>query len=75
MTDQQFQDEQTRALALLPPEFHSAVAYHAWEQGHAYGYDEVLIHARNLADALLQPCRNYADRLGRQSLEQNRQFS
>lgn len=66
MTDQQFQDEQTRILCLLPVEFHGPLSYRAWETGHAYGHDEVLIHLKELADALLPAVRAYTERLKRQ---------
>lgn len=78
MTDQQFQDKQTQALCLLPPEFHAPLSYRAWETGHAYGHEEVLIHLTEMADALVPAVRAYTDRLKREiahaNIESDRRF-
>jgi hypothetical protein len=78
MSDQEFQDKQTQALCLLPPEFHAPLSYRAWETGHAYGHDEVLIHLKELADALLPAVRAYTARLKDEiayaNLESDRRF-
>jgi len=63
LTQEQFEAKQTELLADLPKEFHSAIAYNAWEHGHSAGYEEVLIHVSDLADALAEPIKNYTKRI------------
>lgn len=63
MTSEEFNAREAELLQALPQEFHSAVSYHAYERGHAYGHEEVLIHLGELVD-MLAPCINkYTQRL------------
>ena len=62
MTEQEFAERQTELLSHLPTEFRAAVAYKAWQDGHAYGYEEVLIHVEELTDMLLGPIQQYTTR-------------
>ena len=63
MTVEQFEAKQAELLADIPQEFHAAIRYHAWEQGHSAGYEEVLIYVSDLADALTQPIKDYTKRI------------
>ena len=63
MTSDEFNAREAELLQALPNEFHSAVSYHAYESGHAYGHEEVLIHLQGMVD-MLAPCINkYTQRL------------
>jgi len=62
-TAEQFEVKQTEILKDIPLEFRGAIAYLAWEQGHSYGYDEVLIHVHELADNLKEPIKKYRERI------------
>jgi len=67
MTDQEFADKQTKALCLLPPEFHGPLSQLAWDRGHSSGHDEVLTHLSDLADTLVDPVRALVARIKRES--------
>jgi hypothetical protein len=63
VTSDEFNAREAELLQALPNEFHSAVSYHAYESGHAYGHEEVLIHLQGMVD-MLAPCINkYTQRL------------
>ena len=62
-TEEQFKVRQEEILKDIPLEFRGAIAYLAWEQGHSYGYDEVLIHVHELADNLKEPIKKYRERI------------
>ncbi len=55
MTGEEFNVARAEMLAKLPKEFRAAVSWDAYDRGHAYGYEEVLIHVRSTVDWLL-PC-------------------
>ena len=55
--------------ANIPQEFRSAISYHAYEQGHAYGYNEVLIHLSDLIRALKDPIMAFEKRI-RENVEE-----
>lgn len=78
MTDQDFQDKQTQALCLLPPEFHATLSYMAYERGHSAGREEVLGILQGLAGDLLPAVRAYTERLKRDiahaNIESDRRF-
>lgn len=71
MTDKEFPDRQNEILSVLPQEFHGAVSHYAWEQGHAYGYEEVLIHLEELVDMLNVPIQNYRNRIDAETYGNN----
>lgn len=63
VTNEEFKRREEELLSKLPPEFHAAVSYHAYEQGHAYGHSEVLIHVEDLVNMLEKPLAEYTKRL------------
>lgn len=63
MDNQEFEQRQEEILKDIPEEFHSAVRWHAYDYGHAYGHEEVLIHVQNLVDMLKEPIVKYTERL------------
>jgi hypothetical protein len=63
MTQDEYDIKSEEALRDIPSEFHSAIRWNAWENGHAYGYDEVYIHLRDLVEALSIPIQEYTKRL------------
>ena len=63
MTNEEFNQKEEELLNELPPEFRSAVSYHAYERGHAYGHSEVFIHVAELVNLLEKPIAEYTKRL------------
>ena len=63
MTENEFETKQTELLKNIPEEFHAAIKNVAWQEGHSYGYEEVLIHLGNLVDALQEPIKNYTNKI------------
>lgn len=63
MTNEEYAARERELLSQLPPEFHSAVSYHAYETGHAYGHEEVLIHLQGLVDMLVPCVNSYTQRI------------
>lgn len=63
MNGENFEQRQDEILKDIPEEFHSAVKWHAYDRGHAYGHEEVLIHVQNLVDMLKDPIIKYTERL------------
>jgi len=63
MTDQEFNEKQDKILEHIPQEFKSAISYHAYEQGHSSGNEEIIIHLSDLVDALLQPIQEFEKRI------------
>lgn len=60
MNGEKFYQYLLEILKDIPEEFHSAVRYHAWDLGNAYGYNEtVLSHVQNLVDMLKEPIAKY----------------
>lgn len=54
-TQSEFEQEQNQLLLQLPEEFREAIRSKAWSDGHSAGFDEVLLHLRELID-ILSPC-------------------
>lgn len=51
--------KQAKLLEDVPEEFHGVFSKHAWDEGHAYGYDEVLNHLEELIDTFLPSIQEY----------------
>ena len=49
--------------ANIPQEFRSAISYHAYEQGHAYGYNEIFSHLSDLIEAFKDPIKAFEKRI------------
>jgi hypothetical protein len=52
MTSKEFEDKEREILKRVPPEFHGAISYYAYQHGHGCGMNDVLIYAEELVDAL-----------------------
>jgi hypothetical protein len=65
MNEKQFRDKQKVLLSGIPEEFRGMVAYNAWDRGHSYGYDEVLIHVSNYVEDLKKPIAAFEARIKR----------
>jgi len=52
MTEQEFATKQVEILASVPKAFRGWLSHKAWEDGHAYGYEEVLSHLDDLTSGL-----------------------
>ena len=65
MDEKEFEQRQDEILKDIPEEFHSAVKWHAYDHGHAFGYEEVVIHVHNLVDMLKEPIIKYTERLNK----------
>jgi len=63
LTPEEFAEKEKEILSKIPKEFHSAVSNLAYEDGHAYGYEEVLIHVQKLVDMLVKPIADYGSRV------------
>jgi hypothetical protein len=64
VTSEEFNAREAALLQAVPAEFHSALSYYAYDKGHAYGHEEVLIHLGELVD-MLAPCfKQYNNRVG-----------
>ncbi len=63
MTEQEFAAKQKELLQGIPPEFHGALSYYAWEEGHASGFEEVINHLQILVAELEQPIKVYTKRI------------
>lgn len=63
MTAKEFANKEKEILSAIPQEFHGAVSYQAYEDGHAYGYEEVLIHVQNLVGMLAKPIAEFEARI------------
>jgi len=59
MTKDEFAAKQTELLKDIPKQFHGALSYLAWEDGHSSGYENVLNCLQNLIDELLSPIIAY----------------
>lgn len=53
MTKDEFEIEHLRLLDQVPEAFRGWLSYHAWREGHAYGYVEVLGYLEDLVDGFL----------------------
>jgi len=67
MTAEEFNTKEKEILSAIPEEFHSAVSYQAYEDGHAYGYEEVLIHVQNLVGMLEKPIAEFEKRIKKEN--------
>jgi len=63
MTDKEFEQKQGEILKEIPIDFHGALSGLAWDLGHAYGYEEVIIHLQDLVSGLKDSIHAYGDRL------------
>jgi len=63
LTEEEYELRLDEMLARLPPELRPAVSWHAWQHGHSGGYEEVLLHAEDMVDALEAPVKALAARL------------
>jgi len=59
MTQNEFEAKQQKLLEKVPQAFRSWLAGYAWEEGHAFGYDEVLIHLDELVSGFLRALNQY----------------
>jgi hypothetical protein len=64
MTYEEFIAKEAEILSVVPPEFRSAMSYYAYQQGHAYGYQEVIGHLEDLVDSFMPSIVAYTKRLG-----------
>ena len=58
-----FEEKQKALLEDIPPEFHRALSYWAWEEGHSAGYDEVLNILQDLVHTFQDPIIAFQNRL------------
>lgn len=63
MTEDDYERELAESLEGLPPEFATFVSEKAYDDGHAYGYEEVVSLARNMACNLKPAIEKYNKRL------------
>jgi len=54
MTEEEFTRRQTKLLARVPKKFRGWLSHMAWEDGHAFGYSEVLLHLEDYVDGLAE---------------------
>lgn len=66
MTQEEFDAREKEILQELPEAFRSFVSYYAWEKGHAYGFEEVLSHERDLVSELKKPIADWLSWLSSQ---------
>lgn len=62
MNEAEFKQKRDELLSKLPVEFRGPVGSYAYEQGHAYGYGEILNDLEDLADLLEKPLAAFAKR-------------
>lgn len=65
MTQEEFDALAKEVLSPLPPEFQQWVSYHAWEEHHAYGFDEVISSMREMVADLQEPIEKYTKRIAK----------
>lgn len=63
MTEQEFVKRQDNLLSQIPEEFRGSVSFKAYQDGHAYGYEEILNHVEELVGMILTPLKNYTNRI------------
>jgi hypothetical protein len=59
MTIEEFQDEKKKILSRIPEQFHNVLSQKAWDDGHAYGFREVLNYLDELVTLLDAPIRSF----------------
>ena len=52
--DTEYQKERNALLKKIPKEYRDGAATHAWNEGHAYGYKEVLFHLQNIVTTIFK---------------------
>jgi len=67
MTKKEFETKQAELLSSIPKEFHKAMNHIAWEQGHAYGYNEVLLILNDMVYAFKEPCKEFENRIRKEN--------
>ena len=67
MTEEECTKTQAEILKKLPKEFHSAVSYMAWEDGHSAGYEEVIGILREMVGNFEKPIQEFEKRIRRES--------
>ena len=67
MTEVEFVSKQDELLQNIPEEFKGAMSYRAWEDGHAYGFEEVLIHLKDLIADFEEPIMKFAERIRKEA--------
>lgn len=65
MTPDEYETRHGELLERVPAEFRSFLSSYAWQEGHAYGFEEVLSYLAELADGLAPAIENYAARIRR----------
>jgi hypothetical protein len=63
MTDIEFQAKQDKILQDIPKEFHGALSYMAWNEGHSAGYNEVLGYLSDFVYNLKEAIEKYTQRI------------
>lgn len=63
MTADEYHEKEKKILEYLPKELQSYFSYEAYERGHAYGYEEVLLILRNSVEGFKQPFEQYKERI------------
>ena len=63
MTPEEFASQEEELLSRLSPEVRSAVSWMAYDRGHAYGYEECLIHVQEMVENLEEPLQNLVARV------------
>ena len=56
---EKYVEESKKLLAEIPEEFHESVETMAWENGHAYGYHEVLNYLTDYIHSLKKPIEQF----------------
>lgn len=59
MTEAEFNEAELELLSPLPPEFRSVVSSMAYERGHSYGMEEVLLMVQDIVGDLLPAIQVY----------------
>lgn len=67
MTDYEYAEKQTALFVNIPFEFQSSIAYLAYEEGHAYGNQEIYIHLVNLISAFEEPIKKFEKRVRKEA--------
>lgn len=65
MTSEEYCKREGEILSPLPPEFHGALSSMAYQSGHAYGYEEVLIHLEDFVTGLQMSIEEFERRIKR----------
>jgi len=61
MTQDKFEQKEAEILERLPYQLRNAISWMAYDRGHSCGYEEILIHVREMVDALEQPILDLID--------------